>query len=50
MTSSQNVRSKTAQPPSVMVALQEELGLKLESTRGLVEILVIDSATLREPD
>jgi uncharacterized protein (TIGR03435 family) len=37
-------------PPSVMIALQEQLGLKLESTRGLVEILVIDSAALPEPD
>ena len=36
--------------PSVMIALQEQLGLKLESTRGLVEILVIDSAALPEPD
>jgi uncharacterized protein (TIGR03435 family) len=37
-------------PPSVMMALQEQLGLKLESTRGLVEILVIDSVALPEPD
>lgn len=37
-------------PPSVMIALQEQLGLKLESTRGPVEILVIDSAALPEPD
>jgi uncharacterized protein (TIGR03435 family) len=36
--------------PSLMIALQEQLGLKLESTRGPVEILVIDSATLPEPD
>ena len=40
----------TPPPPSVMIALQEQLGLKLESTRGLVEILVIDSAALPEPD
>jgi uncharacterized protein (TIGR03435 family) len=40
----------TPQPPSVMTALQEQLGLRLESTRGLVEILVIDSAALPEPD
>src|SRR5687767_2337556 len=36
--------------PSLMIALQEQLGLKLESTRGLVEVLVIDSAALPEPD
>jgi uncharacterized protein (TIGR03435 family) len=33
-----------------MIALEEQLGLKLESTRGPVEILVIDSAALPEPD
>ena len=36
--------------PSLMVALQEQLGLKLVSTRGPVEILVIDSAALPESD
>jgi len=36
--------------PSLMIALQEQLGLKLESNRGLVEVLVIDSAALPEPD
>lgn len=40
----------TPRAPSVMVALEEELGLKLESTRGLVEILLVDSAALPEPD
>jgi uncharacterized protein (TIGR03435 family) len=40
----------TPPPPSVMIALQEQLGLKLESTRGPVEVLVIDSAALPEPD
>jgi len=32
--------------PSLTTALQEQLGLRLESTRGPVEILVIDSAAL----
>jgi uncharacterized protein (TIGR03435 family) len=36
--------------PPLMIALQEQLGLKLEPTRGPVEILVIDSAALPEPD
>jgi uncharacterized protein (TIGR03435 family) len=36
--------------PSLMIALQEQLGLKLESTRGPVEVLVIDSAALPEPN
>jgi uncharacterized protein (TIGR03435 family) len=34
--------------PTLVTALQEQLGLKLESTRGPVEILVIDSAALPE--
>ena len=36
--------------PSLMIALEEQLGLKLVPTRGLVEILVIDSASLPDPD
>ncbi len=36
--------------PSLMTALQEQLGLKLESTRGPVDVLVIDSAALPEPN
>jgi uncharacterized protein (TIGR03435 family) len=30
--------------PSLVTAIQEQLGLKLESTKGPVEILVIDHA------
>jgi uncharacterized protein (TIGR03435 family) len=36
--------------PSLMIALEEQLGLKLESARGPVEILFIDNAALPEPD
>jgi len=30
--------------PSIVTALREQLGLKLESTRGFVDVLVVESA------
>jgi uncharacterized protein (TIGR03435 family) len=31
-------------PPDLFVAFQEQLGLKLESTKALIDVLVIDGA------
>jgi uncharacterized protein (TIGR03435 family) len=36
--------------PSLFTALQEQLGLKLESQRGPVEMLIIDSVSQPKPD
>ena len=42
--------SPDSDAPSLFTAIQEELGLKLESTKGPVEVLVIDSVQRPTPD
>jgi uncharacterized protein (TIGR03435 family) len=36
--------------PALLTALQEQLGLRLDAQRGPVDVLVIDSAELPQPD
>jgi uncharacterized protein (TIGR03435 family) len=37
-------------PPGIFTAIEEQLGLKLESTKGPVPVLVIDSVEKPSPD
>ena len=42
--------SNDVERPSIFTAIREQLGLKLERTRGLVDVLVIDSVQRPTPD
>ena len=45
-----NVSATGSNDPTLFVALQEQLGLKLESSRGSVEVLVIEGVERPTPD
>ena len=45
-----DLASAASDGPSLFTAIQEQLGLKLESARGPVEMLVIDAVQRPEPD
>ena len=42
--------AQTEQGPALFTALEEQLGLRLESARGPVDVLVIDSVERPTPD
>jgi uncharacterized protein (TIGR03435 family) len=39
-----------AEGSSLMTTLNEQLGLKLESTRGVVDVLIVDGVEAPDPD
>jgi bla regulator protein blaR1 len=45
-----NAAPNPSDSPALLTALQEQLGLKLDSQKGPVEVLVIDSAEMPQPD
>jgi uncharacterized protein (TIGR03435 family) len=45
-----NAAAPISDSPALLDALQQQLGLKLDSQRGPVEVLVIDSAEMPEPN